>query len=252
MKNSEFKLTDKAGDKKFFTIVPNFVIDNALSVYELSLYLFMKKVCGESGSCWMTPGNIAKRLGIAPGSVRKFQKALLERGWIKKIGIVGKTKPTIEYAIVDLWQLNAKYYAKKEKSPDDFSHRKDTGCVIKDQPVILESAPDDNKEERSKEDLSNKIKYIYARYKEKIHQESRLTNGAKVKIKLRLKTYKNEELIRAIDNFSENKWWMENNSFRGVAWFFHSDERIDQFLTLRPNKKSETDNKYSKLQVIKD
>jgi|SRR3989344_5881871 len=252
MKNDSFKITDKSGDKKFFTIVPNLVIDNTLSVYELSLYLFMKRVCGESGGCWMTPGNIAKRLNISPGSVRKFQKALLKRGWIRKIGTVGKTKPTIEYTIVDLWQLNARHYAKKEKSPDDLSRRKDTERVLKTYPVILENAPDDNKEELLKEDLSKKIENIYAHYKEKIHQASRLTDGAKAKIKQRLKTYKEEELLGAIDNFSESKWWMENNAHRGVAWFFKNDDLIDQILNLKPNKKTEEKSKYDKLEIIRD
>lgn len=252
MKNDEFKITDRAGDKKFFTIVPNFVIDNAFSVYELSLYLFMKKVCGENGSCWMTPNNIAKRLGIAPGSVRKFQKALLGKGWIKKIGVVGKTKPTIEYAIVDLWQLNANYYAQKEKSQNGFSQRKDIECSNKNQMVTLENTVNDNKEEPAEENLSNKIENIYAHYKEKIHQGSRLTNGAKTRIKLRLKTYEYEELIRAIDNFSTSEWWMKNNSGRGVAWFFKNDDLIDQFLNLKSNRRSEGASKYDQLQVIKD
>lgn len=77
---------------------------------------------------------------------------------------------------------------------------------------------------------------IYMSFKELINKESRLTDSAKTKIKLRLKSYSEEELRRAMTNFSNNQWWMEHNAGRGVAWFFHSDDRIDQFLSLNSTK----------------
>jgi hypothetical protein len=69
-------------------------------------------------------------------------------------------------------------------------------------------------------------------YHAKIANGSRLTKGAAVKIRTRLKTYTQDDLLRAIDQFATEKWWMENNAHRGIAWFFHSDDRIDQFLNL--------------------
>ena len=158
MKNDKFKIIDKSGDRKYFTIIPNYIVNHS-TVYEQAIYLYMKRVAGETGTCWESPINIAKKLGIVAGTVRKYQKALVARGWIEKVGTAGKTKPTIEYKIVDLWQLNAKYYAKKEKSPDDFSHRKVTECVMKSHQVILEKVMDGNKEEPmkkiNKEDIAS-------------------------------------------------------------------------------------------------
>jgi hypothetical protein len=158
MKSDPFKIIDKSGDRKYFTIIPNYIVNHS-TVYEQAIYLYMKRVAGETGTCWESPINIAKKLDIAPGTVRKYQKTLVQRGWIEKVGVAGKTKPTIEYKIVDLWQLNAKYYAKKEKSPDDFSHRKGTGCVMKSHQVILEKPMDGNKEESikkiNKEDIAS-------------------------------------------------------------------------------------------------
>ena len=243
MKDDKFKITDKSGDRKYFTIVPNYIVNHS-TVYEQAIYLYMKRVAGETGTCWESPKNIAKKLGIAPGTVRRYQKALVKRGWIEIAGTHRKTKPTIEYRIVDLWELNTKHYAEKmkekEKSQNDFSQRKDARCFNKSQLVTLEKAPDDNKEELSKEDLSKKIENIYTRYAEKIHKSSRLTNGAKQKIKTRLKNLKEEELLQAVENFSSSKWYMENNSHRGIAWFFDSDDRVDQFLNLPKTIKSGT------------
>ncbi len=74
---------------------------------------------------------------------------------------------------------------------------------------------------------------IYNFYQEKINQKSKLTEQAKKKIKARLKVYSIEELKEAMVKFSQEDWWMKNNSHRGVAWFFHSDDRIDQFLNFK-------------------
>jgi hypothetical protein len=115
--------------------------------------------------------------------------------------------------------------------------------------MTLQKAPDGNKEEPPKEDLFKKIENIYAHYKEKIHESSRLTDGAKMEIKKRLKNYTENDLMQAMDNFSQNKWYMENNSHRGVAWFFESDEHIDQFVNLPKAEKPKT-GKYDHL-VIK-
>ena len=78
---------------------------------------------------------------------------------------------------------------------------------------------------------------VYSFYKQKINQNSRLTAQGIRKIKTRLKTFNEESLLSAIEKFSQNSWWMDNNSGRGIAWFFNSDDRIDQFLNLEVGKK---------------
>lgn len=59
---------------------------------------------------------------------------------------------------------------------------------------------------------------------------------AKAKVIQRLREYSFEELIDAIDRFSGDSWWMEHNSRRPLEWFFHSYERIEQFLQLESSK----------------
>lgn len=75
---------------------------------------------------------------------------------------------------------------------------------------------------------------IYKHYQEKINKGSKLLDKAKDKIKARLKVYSLEDLKKAMDNFSADGWWMKNNAHRGVAWFFHSDERIEQLMNMKP------------------
>jgi hypothetical protein len=255
MKDDKFKIIDKSNDRKYFTIIPNYIVNHS-TIYEQAIYLYMKRVSGEEGSCWESPANIAKKLCVDPKTIRKYQKKLVGRGWIEIVGTHRKTKPTIEYKIIDLWELNARYYAEKvrekEKGNSTFSQGNGNDSPMKEESTPLVKVPDGNKEELSKEDLSKKIENIYAHYTEKIHKSSRLTDGAKAKIKQRLKTYKEEELLMAIDNFSESKWWMENNAHRGVAWFFKNDDLVDQILNLKPNKKTEEKSKYDKLEIIRN
>ena len=75
---------------------------------------------------------------------------------------------------------------------------------------------------------------IQKHYGSLINPRSRLTEGAKKKIRIRLKNYQVVELKDAIGRFASQEWWMENNAHRGIAWFFASDDRVDQFLNLQP------------------
>lgn len=96
-------------------------------------------------------------------------------------------------------------------------------------------------EENSIDIYVPKIKNIFDVYKNKIHKKSKLTPKAKQKIKKRLQECTEEELIQAIENFSNHNWWMKNNSKRGLAWFFHSEDRIQQFIHLEPEDKGYID-----------
>lgn len=108
----------------------------------------------------------------------------------------------------------------------------------------------ENELDPSSENEYNKINYsvnqllqnIYVRFQEKINAKSLLTDGSKEKIKTRLKTFNEEQLKVAIDNFSTDDWYMKNCGWRGIAWFFHSDDRIDKFINLKPRTKN-TENK---------
>ena len=84
---------------------------------------------------------------------------------------------------------------------------------------------------------TDEVGIVYEFYKSNINNRSLLTDSAKLKIKTRLKKFKVIDLNKAISNFSQEDWWMENNSHRGLAWFFHSDDRIDQFINLKVNIK---------------
>jgi hypothetical protein len=117
------KYIDKSGDKKYFSIIPNYIVNHS-SHWEKSLYLTIKRIAGEYGSCWMSPNKLGEIEKCSAWKIRNTLKKLEKRKWIKKIGVRGKTKPTNEYIIIDLWELNANYYIEKESLSHKESKRK--------------------------------------------------------------------------------------------------------------------------------
>lgn len=99
---------------------------------------------------------------------------------------------------------------------------------------------------------------VLDRYNEKIHKLRRrkneyyVTSNAKNKIFKRLEIFSEEEILKAIDNFSKDTWWVSHNSHRGLQWFFHNDDRLQLFLDMSKKKKEEdiTDPAILKLKKI--
>lgn len=157
---NKFKIIDNSADKIYFTMVPNYIVNHS-TVYEQAIYLYMKRVAGEHGTCWSSAQSIAKKLSdpnekrkVSRNTIAKYRDKLVKRGWIKLVGYKGKTKPTPEYSIVDIWPLNMDHYA-KESSSHEQSKESATGDEIV-QPVNLESARGGHKEEPNKEKPNKK------------------------------------------------------------------------------------------------
>ena len=98
--------------------------------------------------------------------------------------------------------------------------------------------PTSSLKEKFSEEDKRALAEIAAYYNLKINPKSRLLDKAKDKIKLRLSKFSIEEIKKAIDNFSCDEWKMKNVSDKGIAWFFHSDERIEQYINLKSKIKS--------------
>ena len=114
----QFLIRDNSGDRKYFAMIPYYIVNHS-TAYEQSLYVVMKRLASETGTCWASPQTLGKRMGVAPNTVRKYRQKLIDRGWIKFLGHkpVGATgQMTNEYEIVDLWKLNVNHYEDKSKS----------------------------------------------------------------------------------------------------------------------------------------
>jgi hypothetical protein len=83
---------------------------------------------------------------------------------------------------------------------------------------------------------TSQVAAVFGEYQKRVHAAARLTDEAKRKIATRLRTWTADELLLAMDHFASDEWEVEHNAHRGAAWFFHSDQRIEQYLNLPPRK----------------
>jgi len=96
-------------------------------------------------------------------------------------------------------------------------------------PSEQKQAPDTPKAPESAD-----VTAAFEAYRTAIQPKARFLPAARDKIKRRLQTYTIDELLQAVSNFAADAWWMQHNAHRGAAWFYHSDDRIEQFINLVP------------------
>ncbi|MDE2015902.1 MAG: helix-turn-helix domain-containing protein [Patescibacteria group bacterium] len=123
----KIKIADKSGDKEFFTIIPNYVLNHS-TIYDREVYIQMKRIAGEDGSCFMSQRKLAKQCGLSINRVRKSIEYLVDHRWIflrgkKEVAGRGGKQFVLEYEVANLWQLNSEFYKNKTNakgvSPDD-------------------------------------------------------------------------------------------------------------------------------------
>lgn len=106
------KIQDGSGDRDFFTIVPNYILNHSTHT-DQALYLQMKRYAGEDGQCFATQETLTNKLGIGIKSYNKSLNYLIKRGWVEFVGMTGgKTRPIKTYKINNIWQQNNEHYKK--------------------------------------------------------------------------------------------------------------------------------------------
>lgn len=159
---SKIKIIDESGDKKYFTIVPNYILNHS-TLWDREVYIQMKRITGEGGTCWTSQSTLAKQCGISINRLKKSLKYLIEHKWIKLLGTrdvetKGGIQEVNKYSVADLWKMNADFYEAKGVSQKDIPITK--GVSPKEQRGITGEAkgvsPGDDKEEHREEDPLNK------------------------------------------------------------------------------------------------
>lgn len=119
---SKISINDQSGDKKYFTIIPNYIYNHS-TIWDREVYCQMKRIAGENGKCWCSQEKLSKQCGISINRLKKSLKYLIEHEWIKKLP--SKKVKTFKgeqfincYSIADLWRKNIEYY-EKGVSPED-------------------------------------------------------------------------------------------------------------------------------------
>ena len=109
---AKIKIQDDSGDRDFFTIVPNYILNHSSST-DQSLYLQMKRYAGEDGKCFATQETLMNKLGVGIKAYKKSLEYLIKKGWIDFVGLTGgKTRPIKTYKINNIWEQNSDHYKK--------------------------------------------------------------------------------------------------------------------------------------------
>lgn len=168
---SNFRVDDESGDRKYFTIIPNYVLNHSTAI-DQALYLQMKRFAGENGSCFASGRTLRKKLGIGVKAYNKSIKYLLEHEWIyykggQMVETASGAQMVKAYGIKDLWKRNNEHYEqgvpKRIHLPKVFS--KGRKVFSKDTQGVPQSAPNKNHEEDVNKDPG------FFKLKEEMHKK---------------------------------------------------------------------------------
>lgn len=154
MPKKTLDIIDESGDKKYFTIIPNYILNHS-TANDQALYLQMKRISGDNEICFASKRHFMKQLGIGIKAVNKSLDYLVSHKWIKKAGVKKvQTKGGIQeiqcYKVLDLWEKNINYYkgvVKRTPPNKQGGLESNEEVVLKVNQGGLESTPKKNTEE---------------------------------------------------------------------------------------------------------
>lgn len=119
-------IEDDSGDRKYFTIIPNYILNHS-TANDQALYLQMKRIAGEKGTCEAGYRYFTKQLGIGQKGYIKALTYLLDHKWIsfvgkKQIMTQGGVQSVNVYKVNDLWELNNQHFSSKKKGGIKSNH----------------------------------------------------------------------------------------------------------------------------------
>jgi hypothetical protein len=113
---------DASSLHKYRIELPVLIDDMDLSVYARSLYIHLKRVAGDHGSCWESARTLAKACGMSAGQVSKAKDELERHGLI--VRNIKSVKGGIgdDITIVDIWPDTFQRYAPESERAKESDH----------------------------------------------------------------------------------------------------------------------------------
>ena len=109
-------IDDGSGDKDFFTIIPNYILNNSSSL-DQSLYIQLKRLAGDGKRdyCYPSFRYLKKQLKVGETNLKKSFQYLIKNKWIdslgkRKVRTRGGYQWVSAYRINNIWKLNTAYY----------------------------------------------------------------------------------------------------------------------------------------------
>lgn len=246
-KQEKIKLKDESKDKKYFTILPNYILNHSSS-NDQSLYSQMKRLVGdEEGICYASEKYFKDKMKIGSKALKKSIKYIIDHKWIeyageKEVKTKGGVQKIKTYLVKDIWKINMDYYqqgvsereplknkgvsesnqrgVQKEAKGVAFEQQRRTRKKNIEEDIAKQSFADGEFKkylEEIKQDKQRHIQIIglYWKYKDFIF-DNKLQCSSALKRELRpaksLIGYSDEEIINVMDWLCDNvsfKWTLE-------------------------------------------
>jgi len=211
------KIINESGDRKYFTIIPNYILNHS-TLWDREVYIQMKRITGEDGTCWTSQKNLAKQCGISINRLKKSIQYLIKNKWIefvgnKSVSSNGGLQETKEYKVIDLWHKNIQFYKGQGVSSNDIPNTK--GVSRDDQRGITSEAkgvsPGDDKEEpilnKNTEEEQEGFILFWNKYPKKINKHTAKKSFEKLKPGSKLL----KVILESVAKFKETKEWKKDN-----------------------------------------
>jgi hypothetical protein len=159
MKN--IHIENDSGDRKYFTIIPNYILNHS-TLWDREVYIQMKRITGEDGTCWTSRNTLAKQCGISLDRLKKSIKYLVEHKWIvflgkKSVITKGGVQEVNEYRVADLWDTNNTFYREKYQGGSSESTPILKGGSSNPQRGVVDASKGGSSESHKEEPYINKI-----------------------------------------------------------------------------------------------
>jgi hypothetical protein len=114
---AEYIIKDESAKRTHFIQIPNIIDDSGLTLIAFRLYVHLKRVTGENGTCYQSGKTLAKTCNMSSGAVSKAKGELVGKKLIKVETKKDKLKVYHDVTLIDIWEQNGKAY--KTPSPNE-------------------------------------------------------------------------------------------------------------------------------------
>ena len=110
---TEYTIKDEGDLRKYYCQIPNMIDDMNLTPYAFRLYVHLKRVAAEDGTCWQSTTTLATSCKMSMGSISTAKNELVEAKLIivQEVKKPGGGRKAHHITIIDKWRENMEKYA---------------------------------------------------------------------------------------------------------------------------------------------
>lgn len=116
------RIRDDGDLRRYRTEIPNCIDDADLSVYAFRLYVHLKRVAGDEGTCWQSTRTLAEACKMSLAKVVDAKRELEAAGLIEIGKHATRSGPGDTITIVDVWSENFSRYGKRSPHEQSVRH----------------------------------------------------------------------------------------------------------------------------------